>query len=82
MVKSADQLGASMQRPSEEGTLTDAQVEEHHRAMNDESVVSLTDLLEAASQDEAVSRYVEAYIKKLLVCIYFLLVCIPLECNK
>ncbi|XP_065066987.1 arf-GAP with coiled-coil, ANK repeat and PH domain-containing protein 3-like isoform X2 [Rhopilema esculentum] len=56
VVKSADQLGASMQKPSEDGTLTDAQVEEHHRAMNDDSVVSLTDLLEAASQDEAVSR--------------------------
>ena len=57
-MKTADQLSESQERSQDGSDLAqnEGQVEKHHKELNEESVVSLTDLLEAASQDEAIAR--------------------------
>ena len=57
-MKTADQLSESQER-SRDGSdfvQNEEQVKKHQEELNEESVVSLTDLLEAASQDEAIAR--------------------------
>ena len=56
IVKTAEELGESSGQVGREGSQQNAQIEKHHKALNEESVVSLTDILEAASQDEMIGR--------------------------
>eukprot|EP00112_Aurelia_sp_Birch-Aquarium-sp1_P022855 Seg659.6 transcript_id=Seg659.6/GoldUCD/mRNA.D3Y31 product="Arf-GAP with coiled-coil ANK repeat and PH domain-containing protein 3" protein_id=Seg659.6/GoldUCD/D3Y31 len=58
VVQTADQLSESKDKPRDGSDLVqnEEQVEKHLEELNEESVVSLTDLLEAASQDEAIAR--------------------------
>ena len=58
VVKTVEELADSHGRGGEEGAQKNADIEKRHAALNEESVVSLTDILEAASQDEMIPRYV------------------------
>lgn len=57
-MKTADELKESKeQKKGELGEDEDAKTEKHHKELNDDSVVSLTDLLESANQDESIPRW-------------------------
>jgi len=56
VVKTVEELADSHGRGGEEGAQKNADIEKRHAALNEESVVSLTDILEAASQDEMIPR--------------------------
>ena len=55
IVKTAEEVAGSNSKASKEDY--DSEIEKHHKELNEESVVSLTDLLEAANQDEVIARY-------------------------
>ena len=56
VVKTAEDLAESSGQDGGVDAEKSAQVEKHHKALNEDSVVSLTDILEAASQDENITR--------------------------